>query len=260
MNLIVSLSAGLLSWGFADRIEAANSFLYGTFVFFGTFSVYNLQRVVKIAQANMFTPWLLWVKRNRAIIITLSVISGVGALTSLWLLHLNNIISITVLSFAVACSLLYVVRINGINLRGIPFLKIHVISITWTLLVVIFPKVSGGSIQGVIYVFLAHYFYILSVTIPFDIRDLKYDNTIYKTIPQILGVNRAKWLAVLFLMFYTALIQLVFPLLLFSPWFWLGVFFTGCLIIAVNERVSDWYCAGLIDGSIGLLGLVYLLT
>jgi len=32
------------------------------------------------------------------------------------------------------------------------------------------------------------------------------------------------------------------------------------LTLRVDEKVSDWYCAGLIDGSIGLLGLVYLLA
>ena len=250
----------MLSWGFADRVEAENSFLYGAFVFFGTFSVYNLQRIFKVSQAAKLTPWLAWVKDNRNLIIVISALSCGATVISLWLIHPNQGLSLAVLAIAGVFGLFYVVRIKGRNLRAIPFFKIHAISITWSLLIAVFPLINEGDLDMVLPVFLAHYIYTLAVTIPFDIRDLKYDDISYKTIPQMLGVNGAKWLALLFLAGYIVLMYSVYPELIFSPWFWTVMLVTAGLVMAVNEKVSDWYCAGLIDGSIGLLGLVYLLA
>ncbi|MFZ9029543.1 MAG: hypothetical protein ACO2Z9_11040 [Crocinitomicaceae bacterium] len=258
--MIVSLSAGILSWGFADRIEADHSILYGIFVFFGTLSVYNLQRLFKVSQASILTPWLAWVKENRKLVITISVLSCGATLTALWLIYPDEVLSIAVLTVAGVFGLFYVVRIKGKNLRAIPFFKIHAISITWSLLIAVFPLINEGDVDMVLPVFLAHYIYTLAVTIPFDIRDLKYDDITYKTIPQMLGVNGAKWLALLLLAGYIVLMYFVYPELIFSPWFWTVMLVTAGLVMAVNEKVSDWYCAGLIDGSIGLLGLVYLLA
>lgn len=250
----------MLSWGFADRVEAENSILYGAFVFFGTFSVYNLQRIFKVSQSDKLTPWLAWVKDNSNLIIVLSGLSFIATTTSLWLIQPGELLSLVVLSIAGVFGLFYVVRINGRNLRAIPFFKIHAISITWSLLIAVFPLINEGATEQVIPVFLAHYVYTLSVTIPFDIRDLQYDDKSYKTIPQMLGINGSKWLALLFLAGYIMLIYFVSPDLILSAWFWAVMLVTGSLIMAVNEKVSDCYCAGLIDGSIGFLGLVYLMA
>lgn len=250
----------MLSWGFADRIEADYAISYGTFVFFGTFSVYNLQRLFKVSQASILTPWLAWVKQNRGLIIGLSALSSAGALVSLWFVQPFNKISVSLLLLGGVFGLFYVVRVGGRNLRAIPFFKIHVISITWSLLIAVFPLVNGEKDLNVIAVFFAHYLYTLAVTIPFDIRDLKYDDETYKTIPQVLGADGAKRLALLFLVGYILLMLFTVPDLLLSPWFYGVMFLTTGLIARVNEKVSDWYCAGLIDGSIGLLGLVYLLS
>lgn len=250
----------MLSWGFADRVEAENSILYGAFVFFGTFSVYNLQRIFKVSQAAKLTPWLAWVKDNRNIIVTISAFSCIATIAALWFIYPDEVLSHATLAIAGIFGFFYVVRIKGRNLRAVPFFKIHAISITWSLLIAVFPLINEGSTEHVLPVFLAHYIYTLAVTIPFDIRDLKYDDKSYKTIPQMLGVNGSKWLALALLAGYIVLMYFIFPVLILSPWFWAVMLVTGSLIVAVNEKVSDWYCAGLIDGSIGLLGLVYLLA
>ncbi len=250
----------MLSWGFAERIGVDFAISYGAFVFFGTFSVYNLQRIFKVSRTPLLTPWLVWVRDNRGLIITLSTLSSMGALVSLWFVQPFNTASVSILAVAAVFGLFYVVRINGRNLRAIPFFKIHAISITWSLLIAVFPLVNGEKNLDVIPVFIAHYLYILAVTIPFDIRDLKYDDDTFKTIPQVLGAKGAKRLALFFLMGYILTSLFIVPDLLLSPWFYGVILFTGALIAAVNEKVSDWYCAGLIDGSISLLGLVYLLV
>lgn len=250
----------MLSWGFADRVEAENSFLYGTFVFFGTFSVYNLQRIFKVSQSSELTPWLVWVQENRKMITMLSVFSSIGALLSLLALKQINIGSLLILLLSGALGIFYVVKIGGRNLRAIPFLKIHFISITWSLLIAVLPWLNSDSSLSFIEVFSTHYIFILAVTIPFDIRDLKFDHSAFKTVPQVIGVRRAKQLSVVLLIAYTWLITHQFPGLSNSVWYLLTMLVIISLMVRVDEDVSDWYCAGLIDGSIGLLGLVYLLA
>lgn len=153
----------------------------------------------------------------------------------------------------------YVVRIGKWNLRSIPFLKIHVIALSWTLLLIVFPLVNQDKIPFAELV-AAHYLYVLAVTIPFDIRDLRYDETHYKTIPQVFGVIGATVIANGALLGYILLVSAFFPELHFSPWFWCVMGITFLLITGARRAVSDWYCAGMIDGSIALLGLVYLLA
>jgi hypothetical protein len=42
---------------------------------------------------------------------------------------------------------------------------------------------------------------VIVLTIPFEIRDLKYDTSALGTLPQRIGVNASKWLAVIFMYF-----------------------------------------------------------
>lgn len=154
----------------------------------------------------------------------------------------------------------YVVHIGNINLRSIPFLKIHVIALSWSLLLIAFPIVNEGMEKHISIPVFSHYLYILALTIPFDIRDLQYDSKEYKTIPQQFGVQGSKVIAEIALMMFAALVVMNDQELLKSNLFWLAMIVSGTLIILVKKSNSDWYFAGAIDGSIALLGLSYLMN
>lgn len=246
--------------GFAERAGANDPMLYGLFVCFGTLFIYNFQRLFKIKIAGEKTPWLVWVKDNSRLLLALSISSGMLSLICLYLLEPKRLLPLLILGTSIVVGLFYVIRIRGYNMRGIPFLKIHLIAFTWSLLVSVFSLLNAELDLPVVSVFFAHYLYVLAVTIPFDIRDLKYDAPEMKTLPQILGVNGSKLVAVAALVGYVFLAQSFFPELSLKYSFWIVMSITVVLIINTKETSSDWYCAGLIDGSIGLLGLVYMLA
>ena len=106
---------------------------------------------------------------------------------------------------------------------------------------------------------IAHYAYVLAVTIPFDIRDLKYDWPSQKTIPQFFGIFGAKAIGVILLLFFDGYMISILDDLMFNPLFHSAVVIQIVLVIYMNEKRPDSYCAGLIDGSIALLGLSYFL-
>ena len=256
MNIVVSLSAMVLSAGFTFHLGVENWINYGLFSFFSTLAVYNGQRVFKSEQLNE-TPWLHWVKKNKQALIFVVVTSSVSALLSLILLLNLNWKTMTILGVSGLISALYVIRLCGKNLRETPFLKIHLIALSWTLILIVFPIVNESIDTSKWLYGVAHYLFVLGVTIPFDIRDLKYDSVSQKTIPQLVGVPASKVIGVFAILIFGLLMTQINPVFIINPLFVVAIIFQILLLVLANERRSDAYYAGLIDGAIGVLGFSY---
>lgn len=248
-----------LSAGFTYQLGIENWINYGLFSFFSTLSVYNGQRLFKSEQ-QIQSPWLTWVyihKKPLTIIVIFSSVLSLGFLFSV--LNLNYVTS-SILIVSGIISALYVIRIRGKNMREIPYLKIHLIAFAWTMIVIVFPIMNEGSDASVVYIGFAHYLFFLGVTIPFDIRDLKYDKEDHKTIPQVSGIEAAKGIGVLSVVAFGILMALVIPSLQLNVLFYIAIISQLVLLIGMNEKRNDMYCAGLIDGAIAILGLSYFLV
>ena len=258
LNIVVSLAIGFLSAGFVYAFQTRYWFLYGVFSFFSTIAVYNGQRIFKVKDSQP-TPWLLWVDKNKKALFLFSVCCLLVALNVFLVLPKTQI---TLLFFAITgvISVLYVLEVRGITIRQIPYLKIHLISLSWAVVVVLFPLTNqprNVDLWLLSVLFFAHYFYTLAVTIPFDIRDLKHDTQSHKTIPQVIGVRNSQVLS-LFLLLICSIaligIDFVAPSNVF---FYCAILIQMILVLCMNEKRTDLYCAGLIDGSIALLGASY---
>lgn len=258
LNIIVALSSAVLSAGFCFYLQMPNWIMYGGLAFFSTFAVYNGQRLFKSRNRHK-TPWLVWVDQNKYLLYTLVIAAlAIAVGFVIWLgFHTNE--ALVLLSFSGLVSMFYVIPLGRRNLRELPHLKIHLIAISWSLVLIVFPMVNSGMIENSLWFGLAHYFYVLGVAIPFDIRDLKYDDRSQKTIPQVLGINAARILALFCLLAFSIIMLYV------AEEFWNNILFFSALaiqavlIIFVNEQRSDMYTAGMIDGAIGILGASYLL-
>jgi hypothetical protein len=256
-NWIVAIGAGSLSAGWSKFADLSNWWLYGVFAFCSVLSVYNLQRLFKVTHYSR-TPWLLWVERNRKALLALIFSSTLGAAISFYFLYHFSWTVLGYMALAGGISFFYVARIRrGSNLRDLPYLKIHLIALTWVLVLFLFPLLNEGHTYRISAALLAHYAYVLAITIPFDIRDLKYDEPRQRTIPQMLGVKGAKILGVLLLMLFTLGLGAAFPELILNPLLYLAVGVQIMLIFWMTPTRSDVYCAGGIDGAIVLLGLAY---
>lgn len=264
---MVSLSAGVLSAGFADLIGWDNShvFLFGLFSFFGTMAVYNGQRLFKVSEIE--TPWLSWVRENITGIYILTIVSSAIALfLGLVIIYDKDFWYIALwMTPAVIISFLYVFRMKGKNLRDIPHLKIHLIAFSWICILILFPYFCGYYVtlhhwKPFVAMIVAHYAYVFAVTIPFDIRDLKYDRSSQKTVPQVIGVWSSKALSVLLLIATGILMIYWIPIRIDNYWFYGALLVQAALILGMHPKRSDLYCAGWIDGAIALLGIAYFMN
>lgn len=232
--------------------------LYGFLGFFSTLAVYNGQRLFKADQPTP-TPWLNWVKAHEKAIFLIVVASSLFAgIIFFWLVKWNAE-SMAIMAVGGLVSLFYIVRISGRNLREVPYIKIHLIALTWSIVLIIFPGLNEGIVRESMLLGATHYLYVLAVTIPFDIRDMKYDAEYQKTIPQVIGVNASKAIGVFLLSMFTAFMLLLVPALIYNPVFYIATLAQTALVIGMNDKYADIYCAGVIDGAIALLGLSYFL-
>lgn len=267
LNVVVSLAAGILCAGFAKMIGWSPVYilLFGGFAFFGTLAVYNGQRLFKVSDVK--TPWLDWVQKRtdaiRILTIVASILSLALSIVAVWG---HDILRIAIwMSPAVVVSFLYVFRMKGKNLRDIPNLKIHLIAFSWVFILILFPFLTRFYVEPVfvrpfIALILGHYFYVVAVTIPFDIRDLKYDKENQKTIPQRVGVHGSKLISVGLLLVSAAFLTGLTPIRIDNYWFWGAILVQVALVLGMNTKRSDFYCAGWIDASIALLGLAYFMN
>lgn len=186
-----------------------------------TLALYTLQRVLSfrlnVGSKDFYMQGrLLWMKKNEIFLWAIMIGSVIcGLLFSLntgkGLLHKQE--DLLKLSIIPAIfSLLYAIpvfRKNGkwFRLRDVPGIKIFLVAGTWAFVTVIIPSFYayqpaawGWSPEWFnayrISWFIQSFLFLFALTIPFDIRDLEFDKVKLKTIPALIGENKAKALAI----------------------------------------------------------------
>lgn len=235
-------------------------YFYGLFAFFSTFSVYNGQRLIKSTHPTQ-TPWLSWVQRNEKALYLATFASGLMTVSALMMIGNISLDAVLILSASGIISLFYVLPIKGVIMREIPYIKIYLIAFTWAAVLIVFPMLNEDKFSWIVVLHaLGTVFYVIAVAIPFDIRDVKFDRLSQRTIPQVIGVNRAKLISVLLILSFLGIMLIFSPVLISQPAFYLAVFIQMLLLLFMHEDRGDLYCAGGIDGAIGLIGLSYFLA
>jgi hypothetical protein len=153
---------------------------------------------------------------------------------------------------------------SWIRMREVPGLKIFFIALVWTIVTEGFPNLLAHK-EWVILPFLERFLFVLAITIPFDIRDLKLDGEEIHTIPQFLGIKRAKSLGIICIV--------ISELILVYRTFFLGeINLFGCLAIYLcyevaivliyfsREEMSEWYTSLGVEGVSILMGLLFLIS
>ena len=234
-----------------------NWYLYGLFALFSTFSVYNGQRLIKSTHPTQ-TPWLMWVQRNEKSLYLATFASGLLTLSCLLLIGKVSMGSIILLLVSGVVSLFYVIPVKGVIMREIPYVKVYLIAFTWAVVLIVFPMINEDKFEWPVLLHgLAHALFVIAAAIPFDIRDVKFDQNSQKTIPQVVGIQWAKGISHILLYSFIALMLVFAPQLIVNPVFYLAIGVQFTLLLFMNEKRGDVYCAGAIDGAIGLIGLSY---
>ena len=251
-NIFVAFCVLGLSISSEILLDIAN-YKVSQFVFFATLFAYNFQRIVWLSKTKDHVR-KDWFNKNKLAVFSLIVISAIMSGYSFFDFKTNTQFLIV---FSGVISVLY-----PFGLREIPFSKIFIISLVWTistmLLLVLENNIPFDS--NILFHLLSRFLFIFSITIPFDIRDLKFDDKKLKTIPIIIGESRAKLLAVLALLIAEALYVIQYWLNQILPQHLIGIIIlfliTSFVIMKSSEKKSDFYYSICVESMSLLLYLI----
>lgn len=210
------------------------------FVFFASVTGYNFVKYAGIAKM-----YHLSLAKNLRIIQVFSSLCFIALVYISFQLKTDVLIATGVLG---VFTLFYAVPIfgKGRNLRSLPGIKIFVIALVWAGSSVILPFINAEMYLGkdVLVDFVQRLLLIIVLTLPFEIRDLNFDEESLGTIPQKLGVNMTK-------VFGTFLILLIFSIELFQKSFRSTEFlalvgallFVGILLWQSRLSQKKYYCS-----------------
>ena len=258
----------MLSYGFTEHFHlntVADFLPVFPFVFFTTLLVYTGQRYYKIYFTTILadTPRIVWMKKNKTNVESILAAALIGVLVYGLPLAFASKFNFSIIAFCALVSILYVVKIGEYNLREIPGIKVFLITCIFMVFVFLLPFQNSKNIELYTYsswrlvvLFVCQYFYILGITILFDIPDAKSDNKTLKTLAQIFGERRTvlvsiglilPFLSILFLSFYH---QTTF-------WFYTAIHVPFYFFL-MKSKHKHFYLALFGEGVLGLLGLYYL--
>lgn len=156
-------------------------------------------------------------------------------------------------------SMMYFIGMRGVlpTLRSLPWGKVIVIGLVFSLSTIVVPIISAGyGLLPIVLLSIARLLFIMALAISFDIGDQLVD---YKeqsrTLPTAVGVRFAKWVALMALVTaiaiegywaYNFMIELPMMLALI-----LTYIFSSILIFRSHRLQPRWYYLLLIDGMIG---------
>ncbi len=275
-NLFVSLCITLLAHQtyLLLKIPQENSFNVLALIFFSTFFTYNFQRIYRLQSVDLLGKLigirLGWMIRNRKKLVVAAILSIL--LSAYFLTQLNVNVFILIIPLALF-SVLYVLPVlpNKKAIRDLPFAKIFVISLVWSVVMVAIPVVNHFGFQGLLensflFLLLEQFVFILAITLPFDVRDLRYDlESNIKTIPSFIGIKNTITLSHGLLILFLSIkwIQFFYLNQIDLSQFIATVITTSLtfIIIAFTSRKrGELFFSGFVDGTMILmyLGILYL--
>lgn len=247
-NLWISAGALCFTWFFYLIVGATPDPLVLGFIFFSTLLTYTFQRFLKLAYKEKIQgPRMDWMVLHERLVKFILYAGCLGTLFFALYLKLSSLLLLGILG---AISFMYAYKFNtfskSTNLRDVPGIKIFVIGIVWAVSCAIIPAMELGVFNTkIVLVSFGFLSYIVGITIPFDIRDLDYDEINKKTIPQLVGTTFSKLIAVL-------LIGLGFWLMKFPEVIeWqlaVGLLLSIVLVAATKKAFNELYYSLVLDG------------
>lgn len=274
-NLWVSICAAVLA-GFTPYL-VGEEFNFPSFllVFSATLFSYNVQRLNRLPKEGETSPSVMvnWIIEQKSLVYVFVGIGLVGCIVSLFLIHWEILLLLLPFGFI---SMAYTVNAafgkskrNG--LRDIPGAKIFLIAVTWAGATLLVPLVQVKGVEFVYDIelwvlFVQRLFFVIAITIPFDVRDLKYDEPEKKTIPQLIGAKNSVAAAIV-IMLLVGWLELMHSLdirasqLLEQFLIILGMYVVSIVLIALTSpKRSDLHYTFSIEALSLLMGVSYFLT
>lgn len=201
INSSIHVSLAILSFTiltfFEHQLPVDKNFL--GFIFFAGITGYNFVKYSGIAQLHHMS-----LTRNLRLIQIFSFFCFIAMIYFAWHLAWRTWIAGAILAVLTG---LYAVPVSGKTLRNLSGMKIFIIALVWAGSTVILPLIEADKILDMdsLIDFIQRLMLVLALTLPFEIRDLKFDDEELGTIPQQIGLRETKVFGtVLFLIIFIA--------------------------------------------------------
>ena len=255
-NIFISVCAFCLFWATCLLIQFPLPLNLGVWVALATFFLYNFDSLLptKLRYHVAVSPRKAWVLAHRRVIASAVVAAGLLMLFLFFyafrMAHFWLLAHLAVLSLFYSWPILPTSQ-GFIPLRNVPLLKILLISYVWAVVTVWLPLLAANwqflAGKGWL-LFLERFLFILPLTIIFDIRDVQRDQTTGTlTLPRLVGIGTAKWIAFTVLIGYLLLVFIThqgancFALICSG-------FLYSLLIYLTNESRNEYFYAVAADG------------
>lgn len=236
-------------------------------VFLGVLIEYNLNKIFKFlyAENDIKTAKILSGKEKLIVFISILLITIVIITPVIY--YTKASVIIVIFSSGIV-TLLYSFPINKknakqIGLRNLPYLKIFLISLIWSVITVVPAALQIKDkvvFNEVIFVFIERFIFVFAITLPFDIRDVNVDRIAgLKTIPLLIGDKKSLYLSKLSLFLFVFIcsihfmkmnkIEMLLPMIF--------TFILTFLALTFNRIQSmKFYHYGILDGMMIFQGLI----
>lgn len=190
----VALAAVSLVFVTAKEFNVDVSYYLVFFISFCTILGYNFVKFYGIYKSHFsnFVGKLLLIK-------ICTFLGFLGVVYCAFFLRINTLIITLILAFI---TLFYAIpfapkrffNFSVSNLRMIAGIKVYLIALVWVGVTVVLPLVEGDIMWQNNFVITAaqRFFIIVTLMLPFEIRDLQFDSLKLETIPQKIGVKTTK--------------------------------------------------------------------
>ena len=254
------IAIGALALFFQTQLILIGDFQFtplAWFVFFATFLLYALHRIIGILRLKNFLEIERFsvINKFRNHIIYYAIAATLG--TIYFFFKLNQEVQLAVMLPAIL-SLGYVFPLFGKKrrLRDFDQIKIYMIAGVWSFVTVLLPFLESDQTWSISIVLLLfeRAFFVFAITLPFDIRDLQVDNhSEVATIPAKIGVQKTKQLAYVILGLTLVLAVLNYYLQFYNLKILLGlvvsILSTIWLVSYSKVDRHDYFYSGILDGT-----------
>ena len=209
-NILISLAAVFLTVETQLQLNLDPHWHpYLCLIFIATFFEYNLHRLVTILTSQDVSTavkhrWAVHHVKTFHVLVVGSFVALLIAVTQTSFLALLALAPFAFLTLFYSLPV-SIVGDKTFRLRQIPFLKIFLVSITWSATTVLLPVIHHGiSLDAHVWLVLfERALFVFAITIPFDIRDMIEDERLgLKTIPLFIGERKSRMISVLMLMVF----------------------------------------------------------
>ncbi|HSH64280.1 MAG TPA: UbiA family prenyltransferase [Bacteroidia bacterium] len=238
-------------------------------IFFATLFEYNIHRLVTIVtnKEALNSDKHKWVRKNLTGFYLLVFLSVAGFTCVAFLAKREVLITLAPIA---VITLFYSLPVFGnkrtiFRLREIPYLKIFLIAFVWASSTILLPIIQSGNTfnrSHVVAMLAERFFFVLAITIPFDVRDIEADKQAgLKTIPLLL--NEDKSLVLSYLSLFIFFLISFFHYQMLNRWFIilpLSISTLTTFLFLNSKKIKNlpYYHYGILDGTMFLQGLLVL--